>query len=266
MRHIKQLLVLFLVFNVFASCEKEEVSYALQDISAPTDVKAIFDISQDEIGLVTLTPAATGASEFHVYFGDDENETPTMVNPGETINYTYAEGEYSLRIIAVGLTGLTSELVRIVTVSFDAPKDLILNIAISDTNPFEVQVTPSATNATVFDVYFGDVEDEEAITIMASETASHEYAEIGDYTIRVVARGAGAATLEMTEEVSITGAVKAVTLPITFDDATVNYTINGFGASDGTSIPAAVIENPDASGINTTAKVLSGAFAEPPQK
>jgi hypothetical protein len=257
MRHIKQLLVLFLVFNVFASCEKEEVSYALQDISAPTDVQAIFDISQDEVGLVTLTPAATGASEFLVYFGDEENETPTKVNPGETINYTYAEGEYSLRIIAVGLTGLTSELVRIVTVSFDAPKDLIANIGISDTNPFEVTVTPSATNATVFDVYFGDVEDEEATTIMASETASHVYAEIGDYTIRVVARGAGAATLEMTEEVSITGAVKAVTLPITFDDATVNYTINGFGASDGSSIPVAVIENPDASGINTTAKVLS---------
>lgn len=206
---------------------------------------------------MTLTPAATGASEFLVYFGDEENETPTKVNPGETINYTYAEGEYSLRIIAVGLTGLTSELVRIVTVSFDAPKDLIANIGISDTNPFEVTVTPSATNATVFDVYFGDVEDEEATTIMASETASHVYAEIGDYTIRVVARGAGAATLEMTEEVSITGAVKAVTLPITFDDATVNYTINGFGASDGSSIPVAVIENPDASGINTTAKVLS---------
>lgn len=257
MRHIKQLLVLFLVLNVFASCEKEEVSYALQDISAPTDVKAIFDISQDEVGLVTLTPAATGASEFHVYFGDEENETPIKVNPGETINHFYPEGEYSLRIIAVGLTGLTSELVRIVTVSFDAPEDLSANIAISGTNPFEVLVTPSAINATVFDVYFGDVEDEETTTIMAGETADHEYAEVGDYTIRVVARGAGAATLEISEEVTITGAVNAVTLPITFEDVTVNYAVSGFGASDFGPIPAVVIENPDALKINTSAKMLS---------
>lgn len=257
MRHIKQLLVLFLVFNVFTSCEKEEVSYALQDISAPTDVSVLFDISQDEIGLVSLTPSATGASEFHVYFGDVANETPTKVNPGETITHVYPEGEYSLRVIAVGLTGLTSELVRIVTVSHEAPENLSVNIAISGTNPFEVLVTPSATNATVFDLYFGDVEDEEPTTIMASETASHEYAEVGDYTIRVVARGAGAATLEISEEVTISGASKAVTLPITFEDATVNYAVSGFGASDFGPIPAAVIDNPDKSGINTTAKVLS---------
>ena len=48
MKHIKKLLVLFLAFNVFTSCEKEdEVSYALQDVSAPTNVDAAFDISND---------------------------------------------------------------------------------------------------------------------------------------------------------------------------------------------------------------------------
>ncbi|WP_034919998.1 hypothetical protein [Gillisia sp. CAL575] len=257
MRHIKKLLVLFLVFSGITSCEKEEVSYALQDISAPTDVNAIFDISQDEVGLVTLTPTGQGASSFEVYFGDVENESPTIVNPGETISHTYAEGEYNLRIVAVGLTGLTSELVRVVTVSFDPPTDLEVDIKISTTNPFELLVTPTATNATVYDVYFGDVEDEEPLTIMDTETASHVYTEVGDYIVRVVARGGGAATLEYTEEVTITGAVNAVTLPITFEDATVNYAASGFGAADFGPIPAEVIDNPDASGINTSAKVFS---------
>ena len=257
MRHIKKLLVLFLVFSAITSCEKEEVSYALQDISAPTDVKAIFDISQDEVGLVTLTPTAEGASMFEVYFGDVENETPTMVNPGETLSHTYAEGEYNLRIVAIGLTGLKSELIRVVTVSFDPPTDLEVDVKISSTNPFELLVTPSATNATVYDVYFGDVEDEEPLTIMDTETASHVYAETGTYNVRVVARGGGAASVEYTEEVTISGASEPVKLPITFEDATVNYAVAGFGASDFGSIPAAVIDNPDASGINTSTKVLS---------
>ncbi len=258
MKHIKQLLVFLLIISVFNSCEKEEVvSYALDDISAPTNIDALFDISTEEVGLVTITPSADGATMFEIYFGDEENETPTEVAPGETVTHVYGEGEFNLRIVAIGLTDLTSELVRVVTISLEAPEDLEVDIKISGTNPFEIEVTPSATNATVFDIYFGDVEDEEPTTIMAGETQTHVYAEVGDYTVRVVARGAGAATLELTEEISITGAVNAVTLPITFEDATVNYAVSGFGAADFGPIPTEVIENPDASGINTSAKVLS---------
>ena len=258
MKHIKQLLVFLLIISVFNSCEKEEVvSYALDDISAPTNIAAQFDISSEEVGLVTITPSADGATMFEIYFGDVENETPMEVAPGETITHVYGEGEFNLRIVAVGLTGLTSELVRVVTISLEAPENLEVDVKISGTNPFGIEVTPSATNATVFDVYFGDAEDEEPTTIMAGETATHVYAEVGDYSVRVVARGAGVATLELTQSISITGASNAVKLPITFDDATVNYAVNGFGSADFGPIPAAVIDNPDISGINTTAKVLS---------
>lgn len=264
MKHIKQLLVFLLIISVFNSCEKEEVvSYALDDISAPTNIDALFDISAEEVGLVTITPSADGATMFEIYFGDEENETPMEVAPGETVTHVYGEGEFNLRIVAIGLTGLTSELVRVVTISLEAPEDLEVDIKISGTNPYEIEVSASATNATVFDIYFGDTEDEdraedeEPVTIMAGDTATYEYSETGDYTVRVVARGAGAATLEYTEEISITGAVNAVTLPITFEDATVNYAVSGFGAADFGPIPAEVIENPDPSGINTSANVLS---------
>ena len=256
MKHIKKLLVLFLVINVINSCDKEETSYALEDISAPTNIKAIFNISQDDTGTVTVTPTAEGASTFEIYFGDVEGETPEKVSPGETATHVYAEGEFNLRVVAIGMTGLKSELVRVVTISFSAPTDLDFTAVISDTDPFEVSVTPSATNATVYDVYFGDVEDEEPTTIMDGESAVHVYAEVGDYDVRVVARGGGAATIELTKSVTISGASNGVTLPITFEDPTVNYVLNGFGAADFSGIPVAIIDNPDASGINTSAKVL----------
>ncbi len=256
MKIITRLLVFFLVINVFNSCTEEETNYALQDISAPSELKAIFDIAQDDSGEVSVTPTALGASVFRVFFGDVDNETPVEVAPGETITHVYGEGEFTLRIVAVGISGLTSELSRIVTISFAAPTDLELNIAVSETNPFEISVAPTATNATVFDIYYGDVENEEPTTIMAGETAVHVYAEVGDYTVRVVARGAGAATIELIEVVTISGASNPVELPITFEDPTVNYAVSGFGDVNFGPIPATVIDNPDATGINTSAKVL----------
>ncbi len=259
MKHIKKLLVLFLVINVFNSCDKEETSYALEDISAPINIKAIFNISQDDTGTVTVTPTAEGASTFEVYFGDVEGETPEKVSPGETATHVYAEGEFNLRVVAIGMTGLKSELVRVVTISFSAPEDLIADIAISDSNPFEVSVTPSATNATVYDVYFGDVEDEEPTTIMDGEAAVHIYAETGDYTIRIVARGAGAATVEISEVVTISGVSPCTAeteenidpangdINWTFKTNDVAHTFDAFG-----NISGAIANNPITDGINAS--------------
>ena len=140
MKIIKQLSVLFLVINLINACTKKETSYALQQISAPTSVSAEFNIAQDESGEVSVTPSAVGASSFEIYFGDVENEQPTLVALGETAVHVYAEGEFTLRIVAIGLSGLKSELSRIVTISFAAPTDLELNITASETNPFEISV------------------------------------------------------------------------------------------------------------------------------
>lgn len=204
MRSIKKLLVFFLATAFVVSCaDDDDISFALQDISAPTDLNAVFDIAQDDSGQVSVTPVGVGASVFQVFFGDVQNEVATEVAPGETISHVYAEGEFALRVVGVGATGLTSELVRVVTISFTPPTDLATNIAISTINPFEVSVAPTASNATVFDVFFGDAENEEPTTIMAGETATKVYEDVGDYTIRVVARGAGAATIEASEIVSI---------------------------------------------------------------
>jgi len=182
---MKKLLVFFIAIGLLFSCEEEETSYALQEVSAPTNIKAVFDISQDDSGTVTVTPTAEGATSFNVYFGDSENEEASEFAVGQTITHVYAEGEYTLRIVAVGLTGLTSELSRIVTISFSAPSELSADIEVSASNPLEITVTPNAINATVFDIYYGDVIEEEATTIMAGENSTHLYAEAGEYTVRI---------------------------------------------------------------------------------
>ena len=246
MKQIKIWLVFFMAIGLVVACNQDdEVSYALQQISAPTNLDAVFEIAQDDSGEVSITPTGVGASVFRVFFGDVEGETATEVAPGETLTHVYGEGEFTLRIVGVGATGLTSELSRIVTISFAAPTNLEIETTISQTNPFEVSVTPTAENATVYDIFFGDVENEEATTIMNGETATNVYAEVGEYTVRVVARGAGAATLEVTEAVNIAGASDPIVLPITFDSPTVNY---AFGTFNGASFE--VVDNPDVSGAN----------------
>lgn len=246
MKQIRFIVSACIALLVFTGCsDDDQISYALQNISAPTNVQAIFDIAQDDTGTVTVTPTAVGASSFNVFYGDVEGETPTQVSPGETVSHVYGEGTYELRIVAVGATGLTSELVRVVTISFTPPSNLAVDIAVSDTNPFEVVVTPTADNATVFDIYYGDAENEVPQTIMAGETGSHIYAETGEFTVRVVARGAGSATVEYSEVVTISGASDPISLPITFDIPTVNYAFSTFNGAS-----YEVVDNPDPSGAN----------------
>ena len=245
MKYLKTLLVLILFGTAFVSCEKDEVSYAFQEISAPTNVTANFDVTQDDSGLVTVTPSGEGAESFKVYWGESANEDPEIVTPGGSLDHTYAEGEFKVRVVGVGSTNLTSEYQQMLTVSFSAPEELKVTIDQSSPNPNLIKVSATAVNATLFDVYFGDVEDEEPTQLMPDETIEYTYEATGDYTVRVVAKGAGAATLEYSEEITIAEASGTIALPITFDDPTVNYVENIDGAFS-------VVDNSSKGGSNDT--------------
>ena len=51
----------------------------------------------------------------------------------------------------------------------------------------------------------------------------HTYQTAGEYEIRVVAKGAGSATTEFKQTVTISDAADPVNLPITFESFLVNY-------------------------------------------
>ena len=58
----------------------------------------LFDITQDNTGLVTITPNGEGASWYEVYYGD-ATPAPAKVLPGKNTQHTYAEGVYNVKIV-----------------------------------------------------------------------------------------------------------------------------------------------------------------------
>ncbi|WP_321516819.1 hypothetical protein [Marinifilum fragile] len=249
MKILTKISAFIFILGVFFACETDEDNlYSLDYIGAPTNVEAVFDITQDNSGLVSISPNAEGAQQFTIDFGDG-SETETY-KPGEIAEHVYTEGVYSVKIIAVSINGKTTEFVQELNVTFKAPENLEVNITNDTQNPRIVSVTATADFATVFEVYFGDVEDEEPTMLMPGETVSHTYEAAGDYDVRIVAKSAGAATTEYTETVNVPEAADPINLPIDFESFTINYAFENFGGTT-----SSVIDNPDASGINTSAKV-----------
>ncbi|PJF32876.1 MAG: PKD domain protein, partial [Phototrophicales bacterium] len=91
-------------------CQKEIDNLdKVSSAPAPSNVSAIFDITTDNSGLVTIIPTAQGATKFLVLFGDDPYEVPSEYGLNEVITHVYTEGVYNVEITAVGISGQTSK-------------------------------------------------------------------------------------------------------------------------------------------------------------
>ncbi|WP_372933746.1 PKD domain-containing protein, partial [Mariniphaga sediminis] len=238
---------LFILLLAIACVTDEDKFYSLDYITAPQNVNAVFDVTQDNTGLVSIFPNAEGAASYLVEFGDGESEELSTL---ESTTHIYPEGVYQVEITATGITGLTTKITKELNVTFKAPENLVVTITKDDTNPKIVKVSATATFATVIDIYFGDVENEEPTHVLPGEEATHTYSEPGDYELKVIAKSAGAATTAYTETITIDAASDPVNLPVSFESYTVNYAFGDFGG-----VASEVIDNPDANGMNTSARV-----------
>lgn len=239
--------LLLLVFLV-AGCQKvqnEDISF-IQSAVDPGKLSMMFDITQDNTGLVTITPNGEGAVTYDVYFGDG-TVTGTRIAAGKNVKHTYAEGVYNVKVVATNVIGKTTETTQKLTVSFKAPEDLQVNAAVDGVNNFKVNVSATAKYETLFKVYFGDVTDEIPQSFLEGETVSHIYAATGTYTVKVVALSGGAATTEYTQQITI---VDPLLLPVTFESSTLPYSFVNFDGGNTT-----VVANPQQNGINTSSKV-----------
>lgn len=248
MKFYKYLYSILFLLTMLVACKKEDledVSFA-ENAAAPGNLSALLDITQDNTGTVTITPNGEGVAYYQVYYGDNTS-TPAKVTPGKSATHRYqAEGNYTLRILGIGINGTTTEATQPLTVSFRAPENLEVNAAIDNSNPLKVNVSATADYETVFKVYFGDVADEVPQSFLEGETISHVYAQVGKYNVRVVALSGGVATTELTREIEI---VNPVLLPLNFENTTLQYRIDNF---DGGHL--SIIDNPNKSGINTSAR------------
>ena len=249
MKKFKYLLNVFLASAlVFACVEEIENNIDFIDtIEVPTNVSAMISITQDNTGVVTITPTGEGVVSYSVDFGDGSSESGS-INPGNSVVHTYSEGTYEATIIAVGLNGDVTETVVSVVVSYSAPENLVVTINNVAGNPFDINVSATADLAASFEVYFGDQGTDEAPTsLQIGEILTYTYSAVGEYTVTVVALSGGAATVEYSEVVTITN---PLLMPIDFEDSTLNYSFVDFGNAQST-----VISNPDPTGVNTSSTV-----------
>lgn len=203
MKTIKYTFSLCLVLLAVLNCTQDESFDYLETIVAPSNVTAIFKATQDNTGLVTITPNSEGAATYNIKFGDDTQE-PVQVVQGKSINHVYEEGTYTVNIEAVGVTGLKSETSETLVVSFKAPEnvDVIIenDLAISK----QVNITANADFAISYDVYFGEAGNDTPVSGNIGDMVSYTYQEPGTYSIRVVVMGAAIETTEYSEEFVVT--------------------------------------------------------------
>ena len=248
MKSLKYIFSMALLLTVIAGCKKDKYDDTsfVTNAAAPAKLSALFNITQDNTGLVTITPNGEGGISYDIFYGDT-TAVPATVLAGKNTQHTYPEGVYNVKIVSHGITGKTTEATQQLTVSFKAPENLEVTASIDPSSNVKLNVSASALYETMFKVYFGDVANEVPVTFLEGQTVTHIYTAVGTYNVRVVAFSGGAATTEVTKTITI---LDPVVLPLTFESSTINYAFTDFGGGNVT-----VIDNPNATGINTSSKV-----------
>ena len=211
MKTLKYLFSLCLLVSTLTACSVDEKDLNfVSDVQAPSELAMLFQVTQDNTGLVTITPTAEGAVGFDITFGDETPEPENLEN-GQNISHTYAEGTFTVNAVAYGITGLETTLSQELVVSFQSPSNLEVTIENDTAVSKRVNVTATAEFAISFDVSSGVTGDTTVVTANIGETVSIDYAEAGTYTITVVAMGAAAETTTYTEEFEVTAIVAPLT-------------------------------------------------------
>ncbi|MDP6921387.1 MAG: PKD domain-containing protein [Lutibacter sp.] len=205
MKTVKYLLSAVLLITAIWSCTEDEFGSIdfVSTATAPTNVSALFDVTQDNTGTVTITPVGEGAASYDVSFGDGAAADATAKS-GESLTHIYPEGSFDVQLTAYGVTGLKTEATVPLVVSFKAPENLVVEISNDEAISKQVNVTATADFAVSFDVFFGETGNDTPVSGNIGSTVSYVYQEAGTYTIRLVAKGAAIATTEHTEEFEVT--------------------------------------------------------------
>ncbi|MDO7171542.1 hypothetical protein [Mariniflexile sp. AS56] len=210
MKTLKYIFSLSLILIVFINCTEDDNDLSFIDnVVAPSNVSALFQITQDNTGLVTITPNAESAVSYNITLGD--GASPISVKQGASAQHVYAEGDYTVNIEALGMTGLKTSVSKDITVSFKAPENLMVTIENDPALSKQVNVTATADFAMSYDVYFGEAGNDTPVTGNIGEVVSYTYQEAGTYTIRVVAMGGAIETTEFSQEFEVTAILQPIT-------------------------------------------------------
>jgi len=266
MKLLKYFTPFILLICIALGCKKDQQfddTSLISTAASASNLAVMFNITHDNTGIVTITPSANGAVSFDVYFGDS-NVTPAKVAAGSSVQHTYAEGNYQVKLVAHDLKGGTTTLTQPLVVSFLTPIDLTVKVTIAN---LTASVSATAKYATSFKISFGDSTAANPVPssyVLGGQAASHAYASAGTYVITVVALSGGSETTTQTQTITVS---TPLNLPITFEDPNVNYAFGDFGGeatslvTDPTNSSNHVAKSIKTAGAATYAGVTLGGAA-----
>jgi len=212
MKILKYISIIVLSLIAIVACTEEEFGSTdfLTNVPAPSDINAIYDITQDNTGLVTLTPTGSGVTKFVIDFGDGTSEQVELI-PGENIQHTFEEGVYNVVIEAINSVGESTIVEQELVVSFNAPENLEVTIANSETISKQVSVSATADFATMYEFYSGEEGVEQPVaTANIGETLEYQYENAGVYDVEVVVKGGAIETTSYTETFEVTAILQPI--------------------------------------------------------
>ena len=212
MKNINKLYKYFIVLFVVMACEEELRDLSFVDsIAPPSNISAAYDVTQDNTGVVTITPSADNAVNFDVHFGDSTTQ-PVNVTLGESVTHTYLEGNYNVKIVAFNVKGDEIEHIQPLVVSFRAPENLAVTMENHPTTSKMVNVTATADFAATYEFHSGESGVSQPVaTGNIGDQIMYQYADPGIYTVKVVAKGAAIATTEWTMDFEVTEILAPIT-------------------------------------------------------
>ena len=253
MSSIKYICSFVLLVGLAAGCKKEynDTSFVSTAGSA-AKTSAMFTITQDNTGLVTIAPSGEGIVSYDITFGDT-TKTPVTLAAGKSARHIYAEGTYQVTITGHDLKGGTSASTQTLVVSYITPTNLVAKVSISN---LTVSVSASATHATFYKIYYGDsttYSPEPFAQTMANQTVMHTYTNAGTYIVRVIALSGGSETATWLDTIHV---AKQIDLPVTFEDPNTDYTVSDFGGN------VSVLTTDPTGGANHVMKTIKPAGAQ----
>ncbi|MBT6378562.1 MAG: hypothetical protein HOJ72_09925, partial [Flavobacterium sp.] len=154
MKNVKKIYKSVLIILVIISCTDNRDLGFLEEVVLPSNISALFDITQDNSGLVTITPSGEGASTFEIGLGDSSESV--RITSGESIENIYTEGSYDVSITAFNIVGDSTQVNQQLVVSFQAPQNLEAVIENDASTSKQVNISATADFATSYEFYSGE--------------------------------------------------------------------------------------------------------------
>lgn len=111
MRRFSYLLFIFTVILGLQSCQEDDKVFG--EVAAPANLQVDITVASDQSGIVSVSPSADNAINFHVFFEPDSETPPVVVSNGQDATFRYIQvGQYTrdIVVVAYGRGGASSSL------------------------------------------------------------------------------------------------------------------------------------------------------------